>query len=961
MLVVYWGTLNRGVTLLNIGQVARVAGWSWQPQIMTPLTLLLTLPFHFLSAVKIPVAMNVLSSVCAAAALLVLARTVAILPHDRTLLERTRERSDFSFLTGWISLIPPVAAVIFAGFQLGFWENATNFSGESFSTLWFAVILWQLLEYRLDEREGRLYFAALLYGAGMVENWGLIGFFPLFLAMIIWLRGTSFFHLGFLVPLVLCGFGGFLSLLVVAIPVAARCTGAYSVGIWDAIHFNLRNDWQVIRLLGSSDLRHNLALIALTSLLPALFMSFRWSSRFGDSSRLGATLVNYVMHLVNVFILGVLVWVTFDPPFSPSRLLSELGVRSTALPFYYVIAICIGYYSGYFLLLFGRNPGPSRRGGRREPVVPESLLWICPMVLAGELAALAIGAGLLIYKNAPVLAAMTGDSLRTFGQFSAQQLPPEGAILLCDSDDPHQDIPLRAFAVQAELSREGRAQKYPVVDTRALQFSPYHHYLHQRFPAVWPEFSATNDFTLVAPAQVLNLLDRLSRSNNLSYLNPSFGYFFEHFYQEPHGLVYAMKPLPADTLIPPPLSTNLAAENDVFWQQVVAQDGPAIRKAMTPANPALQGGVIGWFMAHLHVLPAANADALAVGTYYSKSLDALGVQVQRAGDLDRAGAYFTWAQEFNSNNVVAAVNLSFNKALHLGSATAVDPARANADQFGKYRGWDEVLSANGPFDETSFCFGLGCWMVQNHLSHQAAALFDRVRHLAPENLATRLFLAQIYIFNHQPDLAMQALHDPLTRPFRFALTDANSTELNELAAAAHFQKNEIADGVALLEQEMARHPDDQKLLLTAAQTFNVLGLHTNALKAINRRLNQTPDDPDWLFGKGLVSLQAGAYDEAAAALSRLLEIQTNNPNALFDRAIAYFHGDRLDASRADLLRLQAAYATNTQVAYDLGEIAWRQHQTNEAIRNYRIYLTHAPTNAPEQKTARERMTQLDAK
>ena len=961
MLTVYWATLNHWVTLMNIGQVASASGWTWQPQVLNPLTYLASLPFHWVSAAKIPVAMNLFSAFCAAATLAVLARSVAILPHDRTDMERWREKSDFSFLTGWVAWIPPVAAVVFAGFQFGFWKCATSFTGESFELLWFAVILWQLLEYRLDEREERLFLAAFLYGAGLIDNWALVGFFPLFLMVLIWLRGLSFFNANFLLRTVFFWLAGLLLVLLLIVPLAAKFSGSYPVGIWAAIKYNLRIDWQIIRLLLEPDIRRNLALISLTSFLPAFVMSIRWSSGFGDSSRLGATLVNYFMHAVNAVLLGVLVWVTFDPAFSPSQLLSAAGMHVTALTIYYVVAVCIGYYSGYFLLIFGKPPVPNRRNSRPEPALPKEILWLCPIILAGAVASLAIGAGLLIYKNAADLRAVNDDSLQKFAQFSTQNLPAEGAILLCDSDDANVDMPFRAYAAQAALARDGRLEKFPVVDTHALPFPQYHDYLHQRFPHAWPQTVTTNDLRVLGPRRILTLLNELSQSNRLYYLNPSFGYYFEQFYQEPHGMVYAMKTVPKDSLLPPALDTNLIAENQAFWSQVMASSGPAIRRALHPPDLAQQGGAIGWLMAHLHLLPQPDPTALTVGTYYSKSLDFLGVQVQRAGDLDRAATLFGNAQTLNSNNVVATVNLAFNKTLHLGSPTTVDLSRVTADQFGNSRNWNEVLGANGPYDETSYCFDLGYWLMQAHLPRQAAVVFNRVHQLAPDNLASRLFLAEIYISNHQPELALEVLHEPLKRPMRFALTDFNSTELNELVAAIHFEKKEIPEGVALLEREMDRHPDNESLMLVSASTFNLLGLHTNALAAINRKLSHTPDEPNWLFGKGVVSLQAGAYDEAVTALSRFLELQTNQPAALYDRALAYLQSSRLDESRADFLRLQAAYTNNFQVAYGLGEIAWRQHQTNEAVRNYRLYLASAPTNSAEQKIVHERLTGLGGK
>jgi len=958
MLVVYGFTLNHWVTLMNINQVASVSGWTWQTQIFYPLSWLATLPFRWLPAAHLPAALNFFSAVCAAATLAVLARSVAILPHDRTEMERQRERSDFSFLTGWVAWFPPVAAVLFAGWQLAFWENATSFAGESLELLGFAVILWQVLEYRLDERDGRLYFAAFLYAACLIQNWALLGFLPVFLVVLLWLRGLDFFDLHFLGRMTLSGLGGLLLLLLLVVPLAARFSGVFPLGIWEAIKANLHSQWHVAKLLNRQDIRHDLALLSLTSLLPALVLAIRWSAGFGDSSRIGARLVNYLVHAVNAVFLGLLVWVTFDPAFSPRQLMQELGISVSALTLYYVEALCLGYFAGYFLLIFGKAPIPTRRNPKPDPALPKPWLWLCPIIVAAELLSLLLGAGLLLYKNAPIVRSVNDDSLLKFAQFTAQKLPPDGAILLCDSDDPNQGQPLRAYLLQAELAREGRSAKFPVVNTHILEWPPYHAYLHGRFPKIWPQTVTTNTALTFTPWYVLGLLNQLSTNHPIYYLNPSFGYYFERFYQEPHGLVYAFKPLPEDTLLPPALETNLLSENEAFWTQVVGASRTGIAQAQYPADLTQHGGFIGWFMKHLHVLPEPNPNALLAGAYYSRSLDSLGVQAQRAGELEQASALFNQAGALNTNNATAIINLAFNKNLRAGSPAVVDLSRITSDQFGRYRNWNEVLAANGPFDETSFCFEYGASLMQSRYLRQAAVQFNRVRQLVPDNLTTRLLLASIYLAYHHPDQAMEVLHDPLTRPFRFALTEFNSTDLNVLAATAHFQRHENAAGAALLETEMNRHPDNEILMLVSAQVFNRAGLYTNALHAIDRKLARSPDDPTWLYGKGRVSAQVGAYGDAVAAYSRLLEIQTNFPDAQFRRGVAYYQNEQLGAARADFLQLQAAFTNSFQIAYGLGEIARRQRQTNEAIRNYRIYLANAPTNAVELKDVREHLAHL---
>src|SRR2546423_884993 len=135
-------TLNRWVSLNNWGaatfftssnglfQTARLNGWVWQPQIYEPLYWLLTWPAHWLPARCVPIALNLFSAVCAALALGLLARSVALLPHDRTDVQRQKAHGADALLgipTAWL---PPLFAVSVCALQLTFWEHATTASGE---------------------------------------------------------------------------------------------------------------------------------------------------------------------------------------------------------------------------------------------------------------------------------------------------------------------------------------------------------------------------------------------------------------------------------------------------------------------------------------------------------------------------------------------------------------------------------------------------------------------------------------------------------------------------------------------------------------------------------------------------------------------------------------------------------------------------------------------------------------
>ena len=251
----------------------------------------------------------------------------ALLPHDRTEMERTRERSDFAFLTTGSAWFPPTLAAVMLGLEFGFWQHATSFTGESLNILIFAVIIWLLLEFRLDERIGRLYLAALIYSAGLADNWALLGFLPVSVAAIIWLRGLAFFDLRFLFGMMLSALAGLLFFLV--LPIVGKMSGDFSLSFWELLKPAWRLDWQVISAISNGDVRHNLLIMSVTTFLPVLVMSIRWNANFGDNSAIGTALANYMFHGVHAVIFTVCVWVMFDSPFSPSQL--SLGMPALTM------------------------------------------------------------------------------------------------------------------------------------------------------------------------------------------------------------------------------------------------------------------------------------------------------------------------------------------------------------------------------------------------------------------------------------------------------------------------------------------------------------------------------------------------------------------------------------------------------------------------------------------------------
>ena len=62
-LAVFLATLNHLVSLSSLPLVARVSGWTWQPDLYGPLFWLVTFPFRWLPPGLIPVALNIFAAV----------------------------------------------------------------------------------------------------------------------------------------------------------------------------------------------------------------------------------------------------------------------------------------------------------------------------------------------------------------------------------------------------------------------------------------------------------------------------------------------------------------------------------------------------------------------------------------------------------------------------------------------------------------------------------------------------------------------------------------------------------------------------------------------------------------------------------------------------------------------------------------------------------------------------------
>ena len=935
-LVFYLCTLNQWISSHNMAQVAKVSGYSWQSEVSGPLYYAVSSPLRLLPPRWVPLGVNVLSALCAALTLGLLARSVTLLPHDRTNAQRKQRRSDDALLSVPLAWLPPLLAVLACGLQLTFWECGTNGTPEMVNLLCIAYTVRALLEYRLDEREAWLYKAALVYGAVMTSDWVVIGLFPVFVVALIWIRGLSFFNLRFLQRMLLFGLIG--CSLYLLLPLLASLSSIEPVGFGTALKANLLNQKSLVVMFP----RKVFVLMALTSLLPVLVLSIRSELQFGDTSPLGVSLATAVYHIVHALFLVACLWVMLDPAFSPR-------FKGFGLPFlglYYLSALSVGYFSGYFLLVFR----PLVLRGRRTPFLVQ--LSHRAAIAVVILLAVATPAALLI-KNLPTIRNTNHSALTDLTQLATEQLPRSGYVL---SDDRR-----RTLMIHTWLARLGREKDIVALETDSLlQGAPaYHRYLRQEYGEKWPiSVAATNNMAF-DKAFTLDLLNRLSKSGGLHYLHPSFGVFFEYFYPEPHGLVYQLQPYATNALVPPPLAPQVVAENEAFWERIEREIFPSILAVTQPPSPQAQPGLRKLLLKRLHLPEEPGGDTRLAGMLYSRSINYWGVELQKLGEFEKAAGRFSLAQDLNPENVIARINLEYNKKFRAGQRAPVEMPKTFEDRFGGSS--DRAINLYGPYDEPNLCSAQAVALGRGNLLRQAAQAFERVQALAPDDVFSLLGIGQINLLASKPERTLELTRDILDNPQRFGLSASNRTDALCLQAKAHFQLRDPERAGALLEAAIQAAPSDNYLLANVANVYFEQERYSNALVNLDRQLKLNPQDPAALLNKGFVYMRINEFDNAIRTMTELITI-TNKPDAVFFRAIAYLGTDRLDDAEKDYEALLKLAPAAHQIYYGLGEIAFRRKDTNTAISHYQAYLRSSRSNSipdsPETRFVATRLQEL---
>ncbi|HAV63770.1 MAG TPA: hypothetical protein DCY13_15565 [Verrucomicrobiales bacterium] len=923
--VLYLITLSEGAGIIGVGAISTVTGWDWTPPLRNPLYHVVTLPFRILPDSISPGLLNFFSALLAAGTLGLVARSVQLLPQDRTRDQRERERGEKGLLTGPTAWLPATTAAGLCGLQMLFWQNATNASPDMLNLFVMAWIVRELLEFRVDGRESRLVRVALLYGLGITSNAALIALFPFALGAIIWIMGKGFFRSPLILKLTVAGLAGLL--LYLLLPVLAVASDRIDITFWEALRSNVGPQKHMLATGFGS--RLFVMVMCLGSLFPIILIAVRWPSSMGDTSAAGNLLTLLMFRVLALLFIAGSLAMNFGMAHA-AKAQQETGLAFHSL--FLLSSIVLGYASGYLLVVFGKRPGKAwKRPGPVGQLINMVMVGFAWLLLPGVV-------GGLGYKNFNEVRALNGGPLHAHVEAIAGQLKGNSNIAL--SDDP-----LLLNLVEARVAKFDDAERPLLVNSTSLNFPGYHHHLQEKTDGAWPELPAdVVSSNAVSQIHLVNLMAGFTTNRPVSYLHPSFGYYFEVLHAKEDGHVLRLELYPPDTLAHPHPGDDGIARHQEFLESAWSETLQPVARKLAD-----------------HTASGAEQYLAAM---QSRAFNAWGVRLQRARGFEGATPWFERAVQLNTNNASARINLEYNRH-RLGTNTeAFTLSDETTTVVKNYRDNTQFLvQAGGPLDEPANCLTLGLYFSAGNLHRQAAQQFLRSMELAPGNHPARLELARSFLQFQSPDRALETLRD-----MRSAVGDDEASkfiliDLASLEASAHFAKNEPEKAVSTLEQLRAEHPEQPIVFDILSQQYLGQALYRpdfipRADSVIQQQARLSPTNLLTLYNLGTVAFLKHDWAEAELHYNRLLEAAPDDLSARFNRAVAYLRSEQYDKALAEYRWLEERSPNSFQIEFGLGTIAELQSRREDAIRHFEKYLALAPKTIAEYTNVTQRLEKL---
>jgi predicted Zn-dependent protease len=881
------------------------------------------LPLQFLPAAWVPLAVKLFAAALAAAILGLVARTVQLLPWDHSWEKAGR----------LACALPGLTAVVICGLEFNFWQEATSTCRELLDLLLVTSAVWLLLEYNVRQKRGWLGAAAVVWGAGMAENWVMLLTLPLFVAAVIRLEGLRFFQLQFMLWLAGLGLAGFSIYAVQPLANGLMPHGVWTMGeSWrnsfyqtKGVALQLYYLWRGHRLL--------VLAVLIYFLVPTLPLLIRTRDE-GTHNRSGVD--RFQIWLYRALRLGLLLacfWLAFDPAPGARQMLYASSIRLPLLTLDYLVALGAAFLVGNLLLIPHIVSRDEYRRSRNPAV------WQRSSTFAWA-AALALIAGGLLWRNAPAIMHGNFHPLERFGDLAVTSLPPGRGVIL--SDDPD-----RLIVFRAALARGRRAADWLTVATPALPQVRYRAGLEKRLP------TDQNRHEL-SPMEALRLLEEVARTNRLFYLHPSFGHFFEGFYLEPAGTIFEMKRRGKDSVDLRPLPDAVVAANEHFWTQLWDRELSAL---VPPAKGPASAATI---KLHLGVVAASRDEDRLPDEWYSVSLEAWAVALQEQGRLREAQVRFEQVLQLNSSNTSARISLACNTNLQAGVQLQPTDVRQLANWLGNLDLLQVLLKKDGPFDEPTFDYLMGVDFWKHGQWLQAGEQLQRARSLVPSWTAPQIALADVFDRLQKPERSrplIEQLREEKQKGPPSAAADLNLALLDSYAWLLQTNANNARD---VLQSLVKEHPDDPEIAGRVIGAYLAFGDYTNALQVIEGRLAKKPDDIPTLNIKADILVQTGHAADAIPVLDRVVAL-TNVPAARLNRAFGRIAAQDFARATKEFNELEKEGSHSARLDFGFALLAEHAGDTNSAKHYLQLCVSNTPPGAVLWRAASAELQGLQSK
>ncbi|QNI30260.1 tetratricopeptide repeat protein [Alloacidobacterium dinghuense] len=262
---------------------------------------------------------------------------------------------------------------------------------------------------------------------------------------------------------------------------------------------------------------------------------------------------------------------------------------------------------------------------------------------------------------------------------------------------------------------------------------------------------------------------------------------------------------------------------------------------------------------------------LAIDADNPRTLTALGVALDKAGETQQAAETYEKAIDINSDQVDARFDLGRMDLNHDDAARAEQQFRAILEQHS---------------DDADAHSGLGLALLKEQRPDAAQPEFQRALELNPHDAAALDGSAQLAIASGDPAHAADLLESAVKQ-------DDKDAEMREHLAMAYVQLGRFGDAATQLKAAAALTPDDPTVHSLLSQVLTTTGQLNDAIVEQQAALHLDGNDADGWNNLGVLEVKAGKTSEAREDFQHALRIAPNHAQA-----------------QANLARLQAATTGN---------------------------------------------------